>query len=136
MGRLWECAGISAIVNVCVSAPLPCPILSASVAVTRSADTPPMLSLPRGKRPRKSGKLNVVEPSPVPNAVLTTANKSAYVVRETAEPSHSKYPDGADDPPYALITPVVSPATSAAAGNSNAVQLPPLDAVSARAKVL
>jgi hypothetical protein len=40
--------------------------------VTRLAAEPPMLSCPIGSRPRMSITLNVVEPSPVPNVVLTS----------------------------------------------------------------
>jgi hypothetical protein len=43
---------------------------------------------PTGMRTRRSGTLNVVEPSPAPYAVLIAVNRSAYVERLTAEPSH------------------------------------------------
>jgi hypothetical protein len=49
---------------------------------------------PLGNFPRKSGRLKVVDPSPVPKNVLTAVKRSAYVVLDTAEPSHNKYPDG------------------------------------------
>jgi len=44
---------------------------------------------------RKSGTANVVEPSPAPKVVPMTANRAAYVVRETAVPSQRRYPVGA-----------------------------------------
>ena len=44
---------------------------------------------PMSALPLKSGTLNVVDPSPTPYVVLIAVNRSAYVVRETAVPSHS-----------------------------------------------
>lgn len=63
---------------------------------------------PLGNFSLRSGKLNVVEPSPVPNRVETAVNNSAYVLLDTAEPSHNKYPNGIDanaQPPN-FISPV------------------------------
>lgn len=64
---------------VCDSAPLVC----ANVR----ADKPVPVPTPIGIRPRMSGTLNVVEPSPVPKVVPMTAYKAEYVERLTAEPS-------------------------------------------------
>ncbi|MPN22844.1 hypothetical protein SDC9_170229 [bioreactor metagenome] len=43
-------------------------------------------------RPRKSGTLNVVLPSPAPKAVPISAKSPAYVVREYRPPLHNKCP--------------------------------------------
>ncbi len=72
---LFEGKPDSALVSVCVCVP---PLVPKVLAQSRRpASEPPMLSKPAGTRPRKSGKPNVVLPSPTPYVVLTTANKSA-----------------------------------------------------------
>jgi hypothetical protein len=60
---------------------------------------------PTRLRPLKSGRLNVVDPSPTPKYVLVIAKRSEYVVRETAAPSHNSQPlGGADGEPTQVIT--------------------------------
>jgi hypothetical protein len=59
--------------------------------------------------PLVSGKLNVVDPSPAPYATPIAANKSAYVVLDTADPSHSKVPGNADAFPQGIIVPTALP---------------------------
>jgi hypothetical protein len=46
----------------------------------------------------KLGKLNVVVPSPAPYCVPIAVNKAEYVMRDIAEPSHSRYPNGIAPP--------------------------------------
>ena len=50
--------------------------------------------LPITKRLCTFGTLNVLDPSPAPYVVEISANKALYVERETAVPSHNKYPVG------------------------------------------
>jgi hypothetical protein len=64
-----------------------------------------ILITPRKKDPLVSGKLKVVVPSPEPCIVPIVENKAAYVVLDTADPSHSKNPAGAVDPAKAEIAP-------------------------------
>lgn len=68
-GIVCECAASSAGVNTCVSSP--------PVAARVRAVSPLPVPLPTGERPRGSGRLNVVDPSPAPNVVPITPNKVA-----------------------------------------------------------
>lgn len=68
----------------------------------------PPTDFPIGNRCLKSGKLNVVDPSPTPYAVDITENKEAYVVLLTAAPSHKRNPSGEAAPPYGNTTPLVN----------------------------
>jgi len=53
----------------------------------------------------KSGRLNVVEPSPAPKYVLVIANRLEYVDRDLADPSHKSHPlGGADGEPVQVMT--------------------------------
>jgi hypothetical protein len=52
-----------------------------------------------------SGRLNVEDPFPTPYVTPITANRSAYVVRLTAEPSQMKYPLGAVPPANMIMEP-------------------------------
>src|SRR5258708_8882623 len=61
---------------------------------------------PIGTRRCMLGTLNVVEPSPPPQIVPSTPNKVAKVARDTADPSHSRYPDGATVPANGNSAPV------------------------------
>jgi hypothetical protein len=55
----------------------------------------------------KLGILNVLTPSPAPYCVPIAVNRPAYVVRDIAEPSHSKYLIGIEPPStYVRIVPV------------------------------
>lgn len=86
-GTVWPCSGISAESRTCVSSP----------------PTPPskwVEDVPMATRPERSGRLNVVVPSPVPYVVPISSNSVEYVVRDTAEPSHSRNPLGAVLPAY------------------------------------
>jgi hypothetical protein len=77
-------------VNVSVSAPPACPSVPVPMPladVNRPAAVPPMLSTPATMRPRVSGRLKVVLPSPLPNAVPVIAKSVAYVVLEMACPN-------------------------------------------------
>jgi len=56
--------------------------------------------------------LNVVDPSPTPNVVDTTENSDEYVVRETAVPSHSNQPFGAEEPANACTDPAGTAGTA------------------------
>lgn len=67
-----------------------------------------VVSIPIGARFFRFGMLKVVDPSPLPYIVDTMANNHAYVVRETAAPSHIKYPVGAAAPAYGEIMPIVT----------------------------
>src|SRR6266571_3814664 len=76
----WACDGISAVVNACTSSPPVAPKDSPSTPdapVTRPAATPPISSLPTIARPRRSGRLKVVAPSPAPYIVPIPANSAA-----------------------------------------------------------
>ena len=53
----------------------------------------------------KFGKLKVVELSPTPYVVPIIPNNEAYVVLETAEPSHVNQPVGGVNETYGKITP-------------------------------
>ena len=61
------------------------------------------------------GKLKVEFPSPVPYVVPITANKFAYVVRETAPPLATMNPDGQVVPANGISVPVGIEAALAAA---------------------
>src|SRR5581483_3585781 len=88
-GRRCECEGISGVVRVCVSSP---PVAPRVPNVAEFLPTP--------TRPRKSGRLKVVEPSPTPKAVPIAANRAAlFPTRDTAEPLHRSHPVGAEVPP-------------------------------------
>lgn len=65
----WLCAGISAVVRVCVSKP--------PVAPSARAVRPDPVPTPISARPRPSGRLNVVDPFPAPNVVPIAANRAA-----------------------------------------------------------
>jgi hypothetical protein len=80
-----------------------------------------MLSTPATARPRRSGKLNVVEPSPAPYVVPTMANSAAYVDLDTAAPEHRSHPEGAVDPAYGETTPDGTPTTPPTADCTNSV---------------
>jgi hypothetical protein len=54
----------------------------------------------------KLGTLNVVEPSPTPKRVPTALNSAEYVLRLTADPSQSKYPDGTVGKVFTMVWPV------------------------------
>jgi hypothetical protein len=47
-------------------------------------------------RSLKSGRLNVVDPFPAPHVVPIAVKRSEYVARDTADPSHNRYPSGID----------------------------------------
>ena len=53
----------------------------------------------------KFGKLKVVDPSPEPNAVPIIVNSDEYVVRDTADPSHSNILVGNDVPTKGTTAP-------------------------------
>lgn len=80
-----------------------------------------------GERPRRSGRLKVVEPSPAPQVVPSAANNAAYVVRDTADPSHKSHPLGADDRANGAHIPVGQP-TAAAADAADAAASAPCSA--------
>src|SRR5690606_17342101 len=73
---------------------------TARVAVAEPSlfPTPAPSAAPIGSRPRKSGRLNVVDPLPAPNLVPITSNSRAYCVLDTARPSQSSQPAGAASP--------------------------------------
>jgi len=58
------------------------------------------------------GRLNVVDPSPTPYVVPVTAKSPAYVVLETAVPSHRRYPVGAEFVVHMRTAPVGFPPKS------------------------
>src|SRR5205823_645841 len=68
-------------------------------------------------RPTRSGTLNVDDPSPLPYGAGSSVvpacppriafHKSAYVVRDTADPSHNSHPVGADAATDVFRSPVV-----------------------------
>ncbi len=107
---------------VCPVSACVCPINSPN-AIVWVADPPltptillPVKSVPFAPAlvfPTKFGTLNVVLPSPDPHATPITAKRSAYVVLDTAVPSHTKNPDGAAVPPKSIIEPVGNGATTA-----------------------
>jgi hypothetical protein len=72
-------------------------------ATPRFADT-----APTRLSPLKSGRLNVVVPSPTPKYVPITAKRSAYVVLDTASPLQLSQPVGLDDgaPTHVITEPV------------------------------
>ena len=71
---------------------LPLAKFSAPTLAPRVLDvSPEPAPLPIGIRPSMSGTLNVDDPFPAPNVVLTAENKAEYVVLLTACPLHSKY---------------------------------------------
>lgn len=81
--------------SVCVSAPHVLPSVTNVPAF-----------LPTGTLPVRSGRLNVVDPSPTPYVVEVIANNAAYVVLETAAPLASNHPVGAEDQAYGAIIPL------------------------------
>lgn len=93
-GRLCACSGIS----------LSCKAWDASPPVAPSRSN---TDVPTATLPERSGRLNVVLPSPVPYRVPIAANRSEYVVRETAEPSHIRYPEGAVEPANMNMEPAI-----------------------------
>src|SRR5262245_9684011 len=92
---LCPCAVVpdSVAANVCFSSP--------PFAPNARAVKPEPVPVPTTVRPRRSGRLNVVLPSPVPNDVEQSAYSALYVVRDTGEPSHSSHFElGAAVPAY------------------------------------
>ena len=53
--------------------------------------------LPTGTLPVRSGRLNVVDPSPTPYVVDIAVNRFAYVVLDTAVPLARSHHVGAED---------------------------------------
>src|SRR5262252_120782 len=76
----------------------------------------PDCALPMGKRPRMSGRLNVVEPLPGPNVVPIAVNSAEYVERLMAAPSQNSQLVGAVIPPNGMMHP---------AGTLSVVVVPP-----------
>ena len=82
-GTECVCAGISAVMSVWFCAPPAVPREAVplippvdELEPRRFAAVLPILSSPNTALPRRSGTLNVVDPSPTPNVVLVTANSA------------------------------------------------------------
>lgn len=84
--------GILALVSVYVSTPPVDPTVLLITAV-------PLPPTPIKAFLFKLGRLNVVDPSPLPQVVPIAANNKGLPVLLTAVPSHDKNPVGADVPP-------------------------------------
>lgn len=81
--------------SVCVSAPHVLPSVTKVPAF-----------LPTGTLPVRSGRLNVVDPSPTPYVVEVIANNAAYVVLDTAAQLARSHHVGAEVPAYGDIMPL------------------------------
>ena len=55
---------------------------------------------------RRSGRLNVLDPSPAPHVVPMTVNNAAYIVRSTAAPLQTSHPVGSVAAANAMSIPV------------------------------
>ena len=90
---LWLCAPSAEVVPVCVWFSI---AAVWALPIARLASMPRLSSHERTNSPRRSGRLKVVDPSPVPNRVPIAEKREAYVVRETACPFAFSHPEGAE----------------------------------------